>query len=249
MLKAELHTHTADDPRDAIPHTTRELIDSAASHGYQVLAITLHDRQLDLAEHRSYAQDRGITLIAGVERTIQGRHVLLLNFPRAAERVSSLEELEGLKRRTGGLVIAPHPFYPAPTCLGRPLMDRHADLFDAVEFNYFYTRQFDLFNRAAVKWARAHGKPLVANADLHRLSQLGKTFSLVDSPADPDAICEAIASGKVEIRTEPLSMTEAALYFASIATGRARRSLDGDGEPAVQRGSRHGYPSFLKLAD
>ena len=41
MLKVELHTHTADDPVDAIPHSTFELIDRAAALGYDALAITL----------------------------------------------------------------------------------------------------------------------------------------------------------------------------------------------------------------
>ena len=31
MLKVELHTHTADDPRDAIPYTSAELIDRAVT--------------------------------------------------------------------------------------------------------------------------------------------------------------------------------------------------------------------------
>ena len=59
MLKVELHTHTADDPVDRIPHSTRELIDGAAALGYYAVAVTLHDRQLDVAP-RSYADDRGV---------------------------------------------------------------------------------------------------------------------------------------------------------------------------------------------
>ncbi len=48
MLKVELHTHTADDPYDDVPHSTIELIDRAATLGYDALAVTLHDRQLDV---------------------------------------------------------------------------------------------------------------------------------------------------------------------------------------------------------
>ena len=138
MLKVELHAHSADDPIDAIPHTTEQLIDRAAALGYQALAVTLHDRQLDVCRFASFAAERGLTLIPGIERTIQGKHVLLLNFSRAAEDVQSFEDLAVLKRRETGIVIAPHAFFPGSTCL-RGLLDRHADLFDAVEYNAMFT--------------------------------------------------------------------------------------------------------------
>ena len=72
MLKVELHTHTADDPEDRIPYSTCDLIDRAAALGFDALAITLHDHQLDVRRWEAYAADRGIVLIPGVERTIDG---------------------------------------------------------------------------------------------------------------------------------------------------------------------------------
>lgn len=216
MIKVELHSHTADDPEDVIPHTSRELIDRAAALGYQALAITLHNRQLDLGRLHEYAEDRGVVLIPGVERTLEGKHVLLLNFPAAAERVQGFEELAALKQRTGGLVVAPHPFFPMSNCL-RSLMDRHVDLFDAVEFAYFYTRTCN-FNRPAVRWAMKHGKPLVGNGDVHRLLQLGLTYSLVDAPLDADAICAAIRDRRVTVVSDPIGYAQAAMLAADITT-------------------------------
>src|SRR5580693_9805735 len=87
MLKVELHTHTSDDPVDKIPHTVPELIDRAAALDYQALAVTLHDHQLDLRRFSAYAREHGIVLIPGIERTIEGRHVLLLNFRSGAADV------------------------------------------------------------------------------------------------------------------------------------------------------------------
>ena len=72
MLKIELHAHTGDDPVDVIPYTTFELIDHAAALGYDALAITLHEHQLDLRRFLPYAAERGVVLIPGVERTIEG---------------------------------------------------------------------------------------------------------------------------------------------------------------------------------
>jgi len=64
-IKVELHAHTADDSVDVIPHTTNDLIDRAAALGYDAVAITLHDRQLDLGPWLSYAANRRIVLIPG----------------------------------------------------------------------------------------------------------------------------------------------------------------------------------------
>jgi hypothetical protein len=202
MVKVDLHTHTADDPLDRIPYSTHELVDRAAALGFGALAVTLHDRQLDVQPFAPYAAERGLVLIPGIERTVEGRHVLLLNFSRAAEDVRSFADLARLKQREAGLVVAPHPYFPAQHSLfGR--LTRHADLFDAVEYNAMYTASLN-FNRPAERWARAHGMPMVGNGDVHRFAQLGATYSLVDADCDPDAICRAIRAGRVRVETRPL---------------------------------------------
>jgi predicted metal-dependent phosphoesterase TrpH len=217
VLKVELHAHSGDDPVDRLAYSTYDLIDRAAALGYDALAITLHERQLDIRPFLPFAQDRGIVLIPGVERTIEGKHVLLLNFERGADEVVTFEDLARLKSRESGVVIAPHAFYPASSCLGEALMDRHADLFDAVEYNAMFTRLVN-FNEAAVRWAHLHGRPMVGTGDIHRLRQLGSTWSIVDAEPDADAICEAVRAGNVEVRAQPLSMPNAASLVASLYT-------------------------------
>lgn len=221
MLKVELHTHTADDPADRIPYSTTELIDRAAALGYDAVAVTLHDRQLDIAPWEAHARRRGIVLIPGIERTIDGRHVLLVNFSRAAEDVRTFADLAALKRAEPGLVIAPHACFPGPTCLGESLLDRYAELFDAIEYNAMFTRGAN-FNRAAERWARRRAKPMVGNGDVHRLIQLGTTFSLVDAPPDPGAICAAIRSGRVTVHAEPISWVAAGWVMSQLLAADLR---------------------------
>ena len=135
MLKVELHTHTADDPKDYIAHTAEQLIDRAAALDYDALAITLHNKQLDVAPLSAYASRRELVLIPGVERDIQGKHVLLINFSSRAPCVETFDDIASLKQdEPGGLVVAPHPFFPTGSCL-RTAMNHYADLFDAVEVN------------------------------------------------------------------------------------------------------------------
>jgi predicted metal-dependent phosphoesterase TrpH len=207
MLKVELHSHTADDPHDAIPYSATDLIDNAAALGYDALAITLHDRQLDIAKLRPYAAERGLVLIPGIERTIEGKHVLLINYETGTEDVRTFADLARLKQRGRGLVVAPHPFFPSRSCLWTYL-DRYKDLFDAVECNAMFTRQAN-FNLAAERWALREGKPVVGNGDIHRLRQLGTTYSQVDADRDADAICEAIAAGRVSVVAQPLTWRDA----------------------------------------
>jgi predicted metal-dependent phosphoesterase TrpH len=213
-LKVELHAHTSDDPHDSIPHSSIELLDRASALGYQALAITLHDKQIDLGPLRAHAEARGLVLIPGVERTIEGKHVLLLNFSARAEGITTFDALARLRTEEPGLVVAPHPFYPLGCSLGNTL-DRFPALFDAVEVNALHARGVD-FNQAAIRWAAAHGKPLVGNGDVHRLAQLGTTYSLVDAAPDARAICEAIRAGRVEVRSARLSWIKTLTVFLDI---------------------------------
>lgn len=235
VLKVDLHIHTFEDPSDIIAYDAFTLVDRAAARGFGALAVTLHDRQLMDPDLFAHARERNVVLIPGIERTIRRKHVLLLNFPAAlAEGVRSLDEVAALKRRRPeGLVVAPHPFFPGASPLGE-LMDRHAALFDAVEWSYFWTPLVD-FNRAAKRWALAHGKPLLGNSDMHDIRQMGRTCSLVDAPPDPAEICHAVREGRVEVVTSPAPLAELALVFGGLTArdlvAKARR---------LRRSTRHG---------
>jgi hypothetical protein len=81
------------------------------------------------------------------------------------------------------------------------------------------------FNLRAERWAARNGKPLVGNCDVHRLRQLGTTYSLVDAQPSADSICRAIQEGRVRVESRPLSWFDATSIFASMVGGQlwARR--------------------------
>ena len=217
VLKTDLHLHTSEDPVDVIAHNAYALIDRAVELGFDAIALTLHDRQIADRRLFDYARDHGLTLLPGVERTVEGRHVLLINFSNGVDQVRTFADLARLKSRGNGLVVAAHPFFPDKACL-RSKLTLHADLFDAVEWSYFWTRGLN-FNARAARWARAHGKPVVGNSDLHDLRQLGRTCSYVHAERDGDAICAAIRSGLVTLQTSPVPPLE----LAQVLTGMFRR--------------------------
>ena len=112
-LRADLHLHTGDDPRDYVTHSNKEMIDRAAHLGFEVLAITNHDFMSHREDLADYAASRGILLIPGVEATIENRHVLLYNFDYWAAPPQTFDDLYRLRSDYPDLLaIAPHPFFP-----------------------------------------------------------------------------------------------------------------------------------------
>lgn len=201
-LKVDLHLHCAEDPLDRVEHSAVQLIDEAAQKGFDAISIANHhivtyNRRLAL-----YAERRGIVLIPGIEKLIEGKHVLLVNVDWRVHPVRTFGELRRWKNGNS-LVIAPHPYYPKGMCL-RGALDRNTDVFDAVEFSFFYSRIVN-FNKRAMRVAAEHGLPAVGSSDCHRIDDLGTTYTLVESEKDLNAIVNAIRDGKTEVVTQPLA--------------------------------------------
>ena len=207
MLKVELHSHTADDPHDRIPYSAEQLIDRRRRSGYDALAVTLHDRQLDLARLAALrGRAPGIVLIPGIERTIAGKHVLLLNFPREAEDGASFAgpRRPEAARQPGGLVVAPHPYFPRPElpvgAAGRPRRslrrgggERHVHRVGGLQRA---CPPLGRGTRQAARRQRRHPPPVAAGHHLFAGRCAGRTA---------DAICAAIAAGRVKVEATPLS--------------------------------------------
>lgn len=206
MLKIDLHMHTNEDPQDTfIKHSSKQLIDHFASLGYDAIAITCHDAVIHRTELAEYAQKKGILLIPGCERTIEGRHTLLYNFTqKETEKIKTFEDLRKIKKKHH-LVIAPHPFFPHGASLREKLAE-NADLFDAVECSQFYTENMN-FNKKALWFAHTRNMPVVGNSDTHMLWHTnGTTYSLVEAEKTTAGVVDAIKSGKVELATTEMPL-------------------------------------------
>ena len=203
-LKSDLHLHTAEDPLDRIRYSSKELISKAADEGFDVISITNHHQMTFNQDLFSYARERGILLIPGVELTINRRHVLVLN-PPPFKTCSDFPSLSRL-RRPETLIIAPHPYFPGIYSLNGYLL-RYLHLFDALEYCHFYSPRIN-FNQKAVEVSRSFGFPLVGNSDAHFLSQLGTTYSFIYAEKNLEAIFEAIRQNRVKVATRPLKTLE-----------------------------------------
>ncbi len=205
MLRGDFHHHIDADPVDGkfVRHSAGALIDQAAASGLNVLAITCHESVPYDGDTTRYAAERGVLLLRGMEATVQGHHVLLLNFFEFPPGVCTMPEIAE-RKTAAALVVAPHPFYPIGMGMGDALA-RHPSLFDAVEFSGMYTALTRRFNRQAEEYARRAHTPVLGNSDTHFLWQLGRTYTLIDAPPEPAAVIEALRHGRARVVTRPLS--------------------------------------------
>jgi predicted metal-dependent phosphoesterase TrpH len=215
-LKAEFHSHTNYDRQDRIPYSASELIDQAAAKGYAVLAITCHDGLQWAASIQDYAQSQGVLLIPGIEVTIEGKHVLVYGI-KHYRRPMSFQDLRALRASHPEVfTIAPHPFYPGRTALGKQLL-ANIDCFDALEFSHFYSKRIN-YNQKAVAAARKHNKPLVGTGDVHMFSQLDQTYSILTlAEKSYDGVAEAVRSGRVEVFSTPISIWQMGVITCQLA--------------------------------
>lgn len=218
MLKAQLHIHTKEDPQDKISYTAKELIDEAAKQNFDVISFTCHNKVIHNFELEQYAKEKGILLIPGVERTIEGKHVLLYDLTEEESRqITSFQKLnqfkiERQKQNRSFLIMAAHPFHIGSSCLKSKAI-KHLDLFDAWEFSFFYLDSLRL-NKKTVRLARKYGKPIVGSSDVHRLGMLGQTYSFIDSEKNLDSVFRAIKNNQTKIKTKPLSFFSFSIIFA-----------------------------------
>jgi predicted metal-dependent phosphoesterase TrpH len=225
-FRVELHSHCKGDPVDSyLGHTLFQHIDRAKEVGLDVIAVTWHRRICSDPEAFAYAKERGVLVIPGMEADVDGQfHLVVLNLAEGdLPSAPTWAQVRALRaRKPEVLVMAPHPFYPHPTCLGRE-MNEHADCIDAVEWcalhvNWLPGRVNP--NLRAARWAHKHGKTLIACSDAHTLCAIAKNASTVEADElTIDSILAGIRAGHVAFHRRSLDLGPL-LY----ATGKAMSS-------------------------
>lgn len=214
-LKADLHIHTNQDKEDYfLKYDAKQLIDEAAKYNYDVLAFTFHNQKFDGKEFedaKKYAAKKGILIIPGCEAMIENKDVLIYNITEdERKKIKSFKDLRKwkLQKEKAGrqvLVTAAHPYLVIPLC-NRSLnekLEENIDIFDAIEYHFFYLKYFFNPNKKSEKIAKKHNKPMVGDGDVHMFGEMNLTYSLINSKKTVDDVIKAIKAGKVKVVTRP----------------------------------------------
>jgi hypothetical protein len=220
QLKASLHIHTSEDKRDGhmIDYSIYQLIDEAKKKGFRVLGFTPHQKFVFKPEFAAYAAQQGILLIPGVERNL-GRflfkHVIVLNCDRSIEKVNNLKQLRRYKAEHPEIfILAPHPTFSRLVSLGARQLKNNIDLFDAIEYSWFYSPAMNN-NRRAKMIADEFGKPMIATSDVHVLKRLNSDYAFIDAEEfTAESVLKAIAGNRFENITAPKQFGDLMKYVA-----------------------------------
>ncbi|MBW2999186.1 PHP domain-containing protein [Candidatus Woesearchaeota archaeon] len=201
MLKADLHSHSGNDPEHKLSYSHRELISFVSKLDFEIWSITNHDQIVYNKSLIDYAKRKGILLVPGVELTIEKKDVLIYNITRALmKKIKTFVDLEKYKDENI-VVVAPHPFFPGRRTLGRKLV-KNIKLFDGIEYSHFYLSQIN-FNRKAVSVAKKYDLPLIGTSDAHHLWQIDHTYSLIDCEKNIGSLIDALLGKKIKLVTKP----------------------------------------------
>lgn len=179
-LKTNIHFHTQDDPRDRIQHTFYEGIKKAKTLGFEVIALTCHQKFINLPEYRDYASSQNVLLIPGIEKNIEKRHVVILNPDQEVEKVETFNDLEKYKQNHPDIfILAPHPYFYGNFSL-KGKLDQYIHLFDAIEHSWFYSHWFNRNKRGGAT-AKKYHLPFIATSDTHELNLLDISYAVIDT--------------------------------------------------------------------
>lgn len=222
--KASLHLHTNNDLEDSsiIKYSIYDLIDEAQRLGFKVLALTTHKKFVFKTEFSEYAKNKGILLITGIEAEIDGWHCLILNCDQTVEQLKTINDLIVYKKNHPNcFVIAPHPNYKSKS-IGLKLLEKYQEVFDAIEYSWFYSSKFNL-NAATAILAKKINKPMIATSDLHRLEYLNVSYAIIYSERlEITAIFQAIRENKFENVSQPQPLWKLISFFMIMLSNPSR---------------------------
>ena len=238
--RVDLHNHCQGDPIDPLTHSIYEHIDAAKKAGLDAIAMTWHRKVCMDEKAEAYASARGLLFMRGMEAEVDGKHLVVVGLSDGdLPGETTWGEIRALRaRKPGVLVMAPHPFYPHPSCLHKTLNGAE-DCIDAVEWCALHVQWLPSRvspNMRAARWAHRHHKTLLACSDAHSPQAIGRNPSTVEADAlTEEAILAGIRAGRVTFPRHGMEIGSF-LYRTAEAVAGQRRYLGGWVARRMRRG-------------
>lgn len=212
-IRALLHLHASDDPKDFIPFSFEQALQEAQNQHINAIALTCHDLFTEKEKYSELAQTYGILFISGIEKIIEGKDVVILNGDALVMDIKTFEDLRTYKRtHPNCFIVAPHPYFPGGYSLKHKL-EEYKDCFDAIELSWFYSKSID-FNKKAKLFAEQHSIPYIATPDAHRIQQLCAGYIIAEAFEFSElGLFDAIKKQKYKNVTEPKKLYQLISYW------------------------------------
>jgi len=193
-LKVDLHTHT-NISKDG-GQTPQELVDTAISLGFDAIAVTDHNTVKGGLIAEKYAKGKPIIIFPGQEIETRQGEIIVLNVRETIQPYRDLVDTIMEAKEDGGFIIVPHPFDLMRKGIGKNLDNvlKQIDVIEGFNSRTIWTA----FNNRAREYAEKAKKPIIAASDSHFTNEINKSYTLVSSKKNPDAILNAITSGNTE---------------------------------------------------
>ena len=105
----------------------------------------------------------------------------MLNCDKSVEKIKTFKELVEYKKNHPEIfIIAPHPDFGFIYSIGLKNLRKYIDLFDAIEYSWFYSKIFNL-NKGGESVAREFKKPFIATSDTHVLGNLKYDYAVIEA--------------------------------------------------------------------
>ncbi len=197
-MKFELHCHSHYSKGKNIPtegiDSPRDILRAAKNLGLGGLALTDHSTNRGWKEAKEHAKKLGLVFIPAIELVSKEGDIIGLGLNDYVRSGLSLEETIEKIHEQGGLAVAAHPFDIRRLGIGKS--SAKADVIES--FNSMNVDR--LSNRAAERFARKSGKPVVAGSDAHTKEMLGCCINFINAH-DMDSCLGEIRSGRVSFQT------------------------------------------------
>lgn len=187
------HVHTNASPDSRISPT--QLITACIDHGIDVIAVTDHNT---ISGAVALQQQAPFQVVVGEEiRTAERGEIIGLFLKENIERDLPARTVIGKIRAQGGLVYFPHPFDTTRETAWPPgVVDQllpEADIIEVFNARNVVPEE----NTRAEAAAERLGKAPCAGADVHRLSEVGRTLVFLEPFTTPTELLQSLRTAQL----------------------------------------------------
>lgn len=217
-MKIDLHIHSTHSYDGTA--TPREVARRCKKVGLAGFAITDHNSLKGSAEALSIGREEGLVVVRGLEVSTSEGHVLAYGVRDEIRSARGIDETIEEIHAAGGIAVAAHPKrFPSGMGLKRALEAG----FDGIEaLNGGSSRRGNL---SALRATERLGMPITGGSDAHRLTEVGKAWTVVEGASSEDDIVHAVLKRSTSVGGRSRDVDETIMHCLDTTRGWVKRGF------------------------